>query len=146
MKISDLFENADPGSRPVTREELKSLTKYLDLLWAKIKPAAGIKTDLDTTFTGHFLDRVNDPRNQRQITLAELGAIFKKAYQTYGKKIVAMGADTQAVLTDMRSDINIPFVLTWDRDNNELDLVAKTVMRKKGFKSTNPAIVVEKNS
>ena len=33
-------------------------------------------------------------------------------------------------MKDLSTDINIPFVLKWDRDNQELDLVAKSVMRK----------------
>ena len=31
----------------------------------------------------------------------------------------------------IESDINIPFVMKWDRENNELDMIAKTVKRKK---------------
>ena len=42
-----------------------------------------------------------------------------------------MGDDAQAVIHDMQTDIN-PFVLYDDR-NKELDLVAKTIMRKKDF-------------
>ena len=45
-----------------------------------------------------------------------------------------MGPDSEAVMKDLESDINIPFVLKWDRDNQELDLVAKSIMRKKNFK------------
>jgi len=33
----------------------------------------------------------------------------------------------------MQTDVNMPFVLKWD--GKELDLVAKTVMRKKDFKT-----------
>jgi hypothetical protein len=44
-----------------------------------------------------------------------------------------MGPDAEAVIKDMRSDVNLPFVLNWDNNNKELDLVAKTVMRKKNF-------------
>ena len=54
-----------------------------------------------------------------------------------------MGAKAQAVIADMNSDVNIPFVLTIDKKNNELDLIAKTVMRKKDFKTSNPVLRVE---
>jgi hypothetical protein len=36
----------------------------------------------------------------------------------------------------MRADINMPFVINIDK-NGMLDLVAKTVMRKKNFKTSN---------
>ena len=45
-----------------------------------------------------------------------------------------MYPDKEAV-HDSESDINIPFVMKWDRENNELDMIAKTVMRKKNFQT-----------
>ena len=45
-----------------------------------------------------------------------------------------MNPDAEAVITDMETDVNMPFVLNLDR-NKMLDLVAKTVMRKKDFKT-----------
>ena len=48
-----------------------------------------------------------------------------------------MGDEAQAVIRDMQTDINMPFVLAYDNRNKELDLVAKTIMRKKGFKTSN---------
>jgi hypothetical protein len=68
--------------------------------------------------------------------------MFKKAIQKYGKKIPALGPDAEAVLNDMKSQINLPFVLKWDSQNQELDLVAKTVMRKKNFMTTNQKLTV----
>jgi hypothetical protein len=47
------------------------------------------------------------------------------------------------VLKDMQTNINLPFVLKWDSRNNELDLVAKTVMRKPDFKTPDPVFPVE---
>ena len=37
----------------------------------------------------------------------------------------------------MKSDINMPFVLDLNRRTKELDLIAKTVMRKKNFMTRN---------
>ena len=41
----------------------------------------------------------------------------------------------------MRTDINMPFALKWDC--KELDLVAKTVMRKSNFSTSNPKLSFE---
>jgi len=43
----------------------------------------------------------------------------------------------------MQTDINVPFMLQWDAENNELDLIAKTVMRKKDFKTPDREFAVE---
>jgi hypothetical protein len=111
----------------ITQSMLDKLEQYLDALFSKL--------DMDVEFTRHFLDRANDPRNKKQITLKELAILFKDAYTKYGKKIAQMGPDAEAVIKDMRSDVNVPFVLNWDNRNQELDLVAKTVMRKKDFRT-----------
>ena len=42
----------------------------------------------------------------------------------------------------MQTDINMPFVLKYDRRTQEFDLIAKTVMRKKGFKTTSDVLSV----
>lgn len=111
----------------ITQAMLDKLEFYLDQLFKNV--------GMDIEFTRHFLDRVNDPRNKEQITLKELAILFKDAYTKYGKKIAQMGPDAEAVIKDMRSDVNVPFVLNWDPRNQELDLVAKTVMRKKDFRT-----------
>ena len=116
----------------ITQIMLDKLESYLDQLFSKL--------GMDVEFTRHFLDRVNDPRNKEQITLKELAILFKDAYTKYGQKIAKMGPDAEAVIKDMRSDVNVPFVLNWDNRNQELDLVAKTVMRKKGFHTPDPEL------
>ena len=117
----------------VSKGELDQVEKYADKLFA----AVGI----DVEFTRHFLDRVNDERNKKPINTAELVRLFRLTYKKYGKKIPKMGPDAQAVIHDMETDINMPFVLNIDR-SGMLDLVAKTVMRKKDFKTSNPKLNV----
>jgi hypothetical protein len=118
----------------ITQADLKKIEDYAD----KLFKALGI----DVEFTRHFLDRVNDTRNVKQITPDELTALFRKTYNTHGKKIAKLGPDAEAVIADMISNVNMPFVLKWDRDKEELDLVAKTVMRKKNFMTSNPKLKV----
>jgi len=66
---------------------------------------------IDVEFTRHFLDRVNDARNQKQITTAELTRLFKQSFKKFGKKIARLGPDAEAVINDMKTDINMPFAL-----------------------------------
>lgn len=125
---------AERDERPITKDELDQIERYADKLFAKV--------DVDVEFTRHFLQRVNDERNRKQITPSELIRLFKQTYQRYGKKIPALGADAQAVIQDMKTDINMPFVLEPD-GHGGLDLISKTIMRKRGFRTSNPTLTIE---
>ena len=120
---------------PVTQADIDQLEVFADRLFAKV--------GIDVEFTRHFLDRVNDERNVKQITMSELTRLFKQEYKRWGKPIAQLGPDAEAVMKDMATDINLPFALRWDHQNKELDLVAKTVMRKPDFKTSNPEFAVE---
>jgi len=127
MKINE-FEKGG-----VTQQQLDALEKVLDRVFSKV--------GIDIEFTRHFIDRVNDERNVKPISIKELAMLFKKEFIKYGKPIAQLGPDAQAVMKDLETDINIPFVLNWN--GKELELVAKTVMRKKNFKTPNPEFPVE---
>ena len=43
---------------------------------------------------------------------------------------------------DMKTDINVPFVLNWDKKSQEFDLMSKTIMRKGDFKTSNQKLSV----
>jgi len=120
-------------SEEITKNDLNQIEKYADKLFA----AVGI----DVEFTRHFLDRVNDERNKKPINSAELIRLFRLTFKKYGKKIAKMNPDAEAVIHDMETDVNMPFVLNLDK-NGMLDLVAKTVMRKKDFKTRNQKLEV----
>ena len=109
--------------REITKSDLDQVERYADKLFASLK--------IDVEFTKHFMDRVNDVRNVKQITSAELVRLFKQSYKKYGKKIAKMSDDANAVMHDMKTDINMPFVL--NIKTGKIELVAKTVMRKKNF-------------
>lgn len=121
----------------VTRLQLNKLEKELDDLFANV--------GIDIEFTRHFLDRVNDERNEREITVEELRMIFKEVYAEYKNKLKKYGAGFEAVFKNPPTAINIPFALDWDQENQELDLVGKTVMRKKNFTTSNPILPVGGN-
>lgn len=115
----------------VTPLQLRKLEHYLDDLFRYV----GIDVDLGKK---HFLDRVNDSRNKKQITVCELRDLFREVFKKYGKSLEQKSKGFQGVFTDLSTKLNIPFVLVWDAKNKEIDLVAKTVMRKPNFKTSNP--------
>ena len=110
----------------ISKGQLKTLEKVLDSLFKSL--------NIDVAFTKHFIKRVNDPRNHPAIKFGELQSMFVKAYSRYADQLKDLPDNTQRVLHDLQSDINLPFVLRHDKKSNELDLVAKTVMRSKEFR------------
>ena len=117
----------------VTQGELNALERVIDNVFSRI--------GIDVEFTRHFIDRANDDRNGKPITIQELGRLFAKEYKRWGKPIAQLGPDAEAVMKDLESDINIPFALRWN--GKELELIAKTVMRKKNFRTSNKQFPVE---
>jgi len=112
-------------AEPLTMPQISALEAQLDKLFA----AVGV----DVEFTRHFFDRVNDARNKKQITLDELSSLFSGVFTKWGKKLRTLGKDVEGVIKDMASDVNLPFVLNFNPRSGLLELIAKTVMRKKGF-------------
>ena len=117
----------------ITKKDLDEVERYADKIFAKV--------GIDVEFTRHFMDRVNDARNKKPITTSELTRLFKQSFKKYGKKIAQLGPDAEAVINDMKTDVNMPFVL--NLKGQELELVAKTVMRKKDFKTSGPKLSFE---
>ncbi len=118
----------------ITKVDLKQVEAFADEIFAKV--------GIDVEFTKHFLQRANDKRNGKEINIAELTRLFKQTYKKYGKKIPKLGDNAQAVLNDTQTDLNLPFVLKWDEKSQEFDLISKTIMRKKEFKTSNPKLKV----
>lgn len=98
---------------------------------------------IDVVFTKHFIERVNDERNGKPISAEELEDLFTQTAEKYGEKLANLPDDYQAVLFKLRNDINLPFALNYDDNNDEMDLVAKTVMRKKNFQTSNPKLALQ---
>mgnify|MGYP003653869865 FL=1 len=130
VPIADLNAQSE---KQIKKSDLDQVEKYADRIFASL--------GIDVEFTRHFLDRVNDKRNVKQITPSELTRLFKQSYKKYGKKIAQLGPDAEAVINDMKTDINMPFVL--NLKGGELELIAKTVMRKKDFKTSGPKMSFE---
>ena len=125
-KYRDMF------GEEVTPSQIKDLEKFADRLLQKY--------DIDVEFTRHFADRMNDDRNSPKITIPELQRIFKKIHRRKGSEIKKHG-DMEVVIQDMQSDLNLPVAINYK--NGEFEVVNKTIMRKKDFKSSNKKIQYE---
>lgn len=109
----------------LTMNDLKNVEIYADKFFHQI--------GLDVEFTKHFIERVNDLRNGKQITADELKEMFHDTYQKYGQSIAKFPNNFDAVIKDMSTDISCPFII--ERNKNEIEMIMKTIMRKKDFKT-----------
>ncbi len=121
----------------ITSRDLKDVENYADDLFSDV--------GVDVEFTKHFLDRVNDLRNKQDITPEELKWLYQKAYDRYSNMISKLNPGEERVLTDPDTQINVPVAISWDGKSPDKDMVAKTVMRKKDFKSYTPKLTLEES-
>ena len=112
-----------------SQDQIKSLEKFADNLLDKF--------DIDIEFTKHFAERMSDGRNSPCIKIAELQQLFKKIEKDKAKKI--KNAKDEAVLVDLQKELNLPFVIEID-DDDEFVVRFKTIMRKKDFKTPDKKI------
>lgn len=130
-KILDIYSQKDLKPGPMVHEMAKSdldnVEKYAD---KKLNP-------LDIEFSKHFFDRVNDPRNNKEISTAELIGFFKRLSRNKNKFVEFLKKYQELVVKDSNTNINIPFV------NQVNQVIAKTIMRKQDFSTSNPTITLE---
>ena len=114
-------------TKEMTSSELDSVERYAD---AELDP-------VDVEFGNHFFDRLNDPRNGKEITSDELVSFFDRLAKKKETFINFIKKYREFVVKDKNSSINIPFV---SQINQAL---AKTIMRKPGFMTPDPTIALE---
>jgi hypothetical protein len=116
-KLSSIEEMAD----------MRSVEKYAD---DELDP-------VDVEFGKHFFDRLVDPRNEKEITTSELLDFFARLSNKKEQFINFVKKYHEFVVKDRRTNINIPFLSAVNQ------AIAKTIMRKPGFMTSNPIIALE---
>ena len=134
--IQSVIQEKSSMDEDISKSQLDDVESYADKLFAKL--------GIDVEFTRHFLDRLNDKRNGKPISVAELMGIFKRLHRKHGKPLSKTDFDFEAVVKDLRNDLNIPFAINITPE--DIDLVAKTIMRKKDFKTSTPVIAINENA
>jgi hypothetical protein len=118
----------------ITVAHMKAFEQFVDKMFDKF--------DIDFDFTKHFRERISDTRNDPCINLKEIADTIKKIYTKYkhGEKTLSKYIDAEVVLKDMQNDLNMPIAIEYNRKDNEIEVIAKTIMRKKNFRTPNPEI------
>ena len=119
----------------IEKSELDELERHLDQLFQDV--------GIDVEFTKHFHDRVNDERNAKPITIDELANIYNDLFKRHKPKLKTAPDGIEKLIKSLNSHINIPVVFRYDRNSNMIDMIAKTVMRKRNFKSATLPLTVK---
>jgi hypothetical protein len=114
----------------MAKADMDAVEKYADSQMSPEDVELGKETD-------HFFQRLNDPRNGKEISPAELTGFFKRLAKNKKKFLEFLQKYKEFVVTDNRSKINIAFIKVANK------LIAKTVMRKADFKSATPVFTTE---
>jgi len=116
------------GKLPINEIPMGDLQKIDQFADKKLNPVDVVLTDK------HFFDRLNDPRNGKEISQAELIGFFKRLSKKKKEFVEFLNQYNSLVAVDDRTNINIPFMKQANK------AIAKTVMRKKDFKSSTPKL------
>ena len=122
----------------ITRQELASIEPVIDSFFKKY----GIDVDFQGQFT-HFIERLNDPRNEGTITLDDLENLFRDLANEYGEDIANQIRQKQptAVASDFQFDVplHMPFQLQFDPSKGLIELVPRTIKaQRRRWQSNNP--------
>ena len=128
----------------ITREELATVESAVDGFFKRY--------NIDVNFQGkftHFLERLNDPRNEAPIYMDEIKDFFEDLATEYGDKI-ARQLDLErpsGVGSDYQFDvpIHMPFMLQWNPGKKIIELIPRTIKKQRDrWKSNNPDDIIYK--
>ena len=129
----------------ITPKQLSDTRKSVNKQFSSL----GMLVDLQTR---HFKKRVDDTRNTKPISSAELIGVFKRAAKKWKSKNftdtilntvdpVTGTKDQQAVIYDKQTDINVAAVLNTTKSKTP-EFIVKTILRKKEFSTRSPRLEV----
>jgi hypothetical protein len=141
--IADVVEAYDRG-QTIEREDLAKLEPVIDGFFKQYK----IDVDFQGKYT-HFLDRLNDPRNESPIYTDELQNFFEDLADEYGSAIAnQLSANkTTGIGSDYQFDVpmHMPFRLQWNALTNMIELIPKTIKKQRNtWKQNDPNDVIYK--
>lgn len=122
----------------ITRAELAEIEPIVDRFFGQY----GIDVDFQGKFT-HFIDRLNDPRNEGTITLDDLENLFRDLADEYGEDIALQIREKRptAVASDFQFDVplHMPFQLRFDPQLGMIKLIPRTIKaQRRRWQSNNP--------
>ena len=122
----------------IERDDLARLEPIIDSFFRHYK----IDVDFQGKYT-HFLDRLNDPRNEAPIHIEDLANFFEDLADEYGDEIASQISTNQktGVGSDFKFDvpIHMPFKLQYNTGTKMIELIPRTVKKqRKAWQKNDP--------
>jgi hypothetical protein len=118
----------------VTMVDLDKVRSFADSVFARV--------GISVKFGEHFIERLSRA-DAPAVSLAQVIRIFREVAEKHAKPIAQMGPDAEGVMKDLKTDVNVPFILYWDKENEVLELRAKTIMKKKDYTTPNKVFPIQ---
>ena len=127
-----LVEDIEFLNEKISVVSVKKVEKYIGDLFSVL--------NVDVEYCNNFFAEINNKRDDNSVTNSELIRLFNTRFNAVLK---TFNEDVQKVVEEMSIDINVPFSLVWDQELEELNLMAKTITKKRGFKAIDQKLTVE---
>ena len=124
---------------PKYYDRLSSIEEMADMRSVE-RYADGELDPVDVEFGKHFFDRLIDPRNGKEITTSELLDFFARLSNKKEQFFNFIKKYHEFVVKDRKTNINSPFMSQINQ------AIAKTIMRKPNFMTSNPVIALQEKS
>jgi len=139
------LKKAEEPMEEITRPDVRAIERKVDPEYDDFD----IDVDLGAN---HFIDRLNDRRNNPEIKGNELEDTLRDTLLQNPDEFDEFTSGDEVVLRDRSTDINIPVIFKGkgtrgeNTGREELDMTAKTIMRKPDFKAHQPKITAFEGS
>jgi hypothetical protein len=115
---------------PLTQKDLDTIQKALEGIYKS--------RGFDLVYSRHFIERVNDWRNGKQITIGELITILNASIKIHGKALMMMPHEAEGIIKDANSKINLMVAIEHNSRTGLCELRIKSCYRKVNFRANNP--------
>jgi len=114
--------------------EVRSLEQKLDKMFEPF--------GVDIVFTRHVVkDRLLTGQREGGVTADEILDVFKRFIARYKDKLTKK--EWEAVIKDVRTKLNLPVTYKKDALEGDMDMIVKTIMKKRDFKGGGKVLTVK---
>lgn len=114
--------------------EVRSLEQKLDKMFEPF--------GVDIVFTRHVVkDRLLTGQREGGVTADEIFDVFKRFIARYKDKLTKK--EWEAIIKDVRTKLNLPVTYKKDALEGDMDMIVKTIMKKRDFKGGGKILTVK---
>lgn len=135
-------ENAVASAKENNKVTKEQLSRVKHILQSKFN-----KVNVDLQFSNHFIDRINDDRNETKINIKDIEHIFNLILISIDKLKALKHKELEAVIKSRSTNINMPIAFEYrgktDKGEDDFYLRPISIYRKSNFYAKGKTIMVE---